>query len=169
MKSAPNPAHVIYAIPSPRKILSQLLQIRNSLRPLSIGCKTNLGDLLQNRLWFTLWHFKSVICGIYRFFFVPCSPCLVPWDKLVSKVQVLSQNHGVAMLLDVKWGTSQYCWNSVRQATEVIRFVMFIRDKRILPVFLTGTGNKLKSMFELERWNWSSICIFSVGLDRLTD
>lgn len=119
MKSAPNPAHVIYAIPSPRKILSQLLQIRNSLRPLSIGCKTNLGDLLQNRLWFTLWHFKSVICGIYRFFFfVPCSPYLVPWDKLVSKVQVLSQNHGVAMLLDVKWGTSQYCLNSVRQANK---------------------------------------------------
>lgn len=28
MKSAPNPAHVIYAIPSPRKILSQLLQKR---------------------------------------------------------------------------------------------------------------------------------------------
>lgn len=56
--------------------------------------------------------------GFIVFFFVPCSPCLVPWDKLVSKVQVLSQNHRVAMLLDVKWGTSQYCWNSVRQANK---------------------------------------------------
>lgn len=102
MKSAPNPAHVIYAIPSPRKILSQLLQIRSSLRPLLLAAK---------RIWVTFSKTGSdlpcdilnpLYVGFIVFFFVPCSPCLVPWDKLVSKVQVLSQNHGVAMLLDVK-------------------------------------------------------------------
>ena len=102
MKSAPNPAHVIYAIPSPRKILSQLLQIRSSLRPLLLAAK---------RIWVTFSKTGSdlhcdilnpLYVGFIVLFFVPCSPCLVPWDKLVSKVQVLSQNHGVAMLLDVK-------------------------------------------------------------------
>lgn len=84
--------------------------------------------LAAKRIWVTFSKTGSDLpCDILNplyvgfivfFFLVPCGPCLVPWDKLVSKVQVLSQNHGVAMLLDVKWGTSQYCWNSVRQANK---------------------------------------------------